>query len=126
MQVIGIDTIGAMLKEIAEFLNLPDSKLYTGHSFRVTSVTMLANAGCTSVILQNHGGWNSAKVAQGYVANSVNNKRKICDQIMQNMCENTSCNTSATEAMKKLKLNKPASLPSKASVNLQIDGCSLQ
>ena len=41
MQVIGINTIGAMPKEIAEILNLPDSKLYTGHSFRVTSVTML-------------------------------------------------------------------------------------
>ena len=87
---------------------------------------MVAHAEGTNVILQNHGGWNSAKLAKGYEANSVNNKRKICDQIMQNVFEDTSCDTSASEAMKNLKFNEPASLPNKASINFQTDGCSLQ
>ena len=61
MQVIEINKIGAMPKEITEFLNLTDSKQYAGHSFRVTSATVLTNTGGTIVIIQNRGGWNSAK-----------------------------------------------------------------
>ena len=61
MQVIGINKIGAMPKEITEFLNLTDSKQYAGHSFRVTLATELTNTGGTIVIIQNRGGWNSAK-----------------------------------------------------------------
>ena len=43
--------LGDMPKQVAKFLNLPDIDKYTGHSFRVTSATMLANAGGTSIML---------------------------------------------------------------------------
>ncbi|XP_063544513.1 uncharacterized protein LOC134752749 isoform X5 [Cydia strobilella] len=36
-QVIGINRFGAMPKEIAEFLKLPDAKSFTGHTFRAVS-----------------------------------------------------------------------------------------
>lgn len=44
-QVIGINTFGAMPKLIAKYLGLPQPERYTGHSFRRTSASMLADTG---------------------------------------------------------------------------------
>ncbi|KAJ8706480.1 hypothetical protein PYW07_012558 [Mythimna separata] len=43
-QPIGINKFGAMPKEVAKFLGLPDADCYTGHSFRKTSATLLADS----------------------------------------------------------------------------------
>ncbi|XP_048002607.1 uncharacterized protein LOC125239148 isoform X1 [Leguminivora glycinivorella] len=43
-QVIGINKFGAMPKEIAEFLKLPNAKMYTGHSLRLVSRTSSTEA----------------------------------------------------------------------------------
>ncbi|KAL0851950.1 hypothetical protein ABMA28_000232 [Loxostege sticticalis] len=44
-QAIGINKFGHMPKEIATFLGLLDAESYTGHSFRRTSATLLADSG---------------------------------------------------------------------------------
>lgn len=55
-QVTGKNKIGNMPKEIANYLNLPDPQAYTGHSFRRTSATLLANSGFDITTLKLHGG----------------------------------------------------------------------
>ena len=42
---------------LAEYLELPDPELYTGYSFRRTSVSILANAKADVERLKRHGGW---------------------------------------------------------------------
>lgn len=84
-QAIGINKFGNMPKEIARFLNLPDADLYTGHTFRRTSATLLADSGADITTLKRHGGWRSSNVAEGYIENSVDNKLKIGKQIAQSI-----------------------------------------
>lgn len=109
-QVIGKNKLGSMPKEIAEFLSLPDASMYTGHSFRRTSTTILADSGVNISTIKRHGGWKSTSVAEGYVEESVNNKRKVCNRIVDAInAESTSNNTfddSDDEAPKKKKSKK--------------------
>lgn len=44
-QVIGKNKLGGMPKEIAQFLKLPNPEGYTGHSFRRSSATLIADEG---------------------------------------------------------------------------------
>lgn len=74
-QVIGINTFGAMPKTIATYLGLTNPDTYTGHSFRHTSATMLADVGADLLTLKRHGGWKSDKVAMGYVEDSIEKKK---------------------------------------------------
>ncbi|KAJ3655680.1 hypothetical protein Zmor_014801 [Zophobas morio] len=73
-QCVGINKIGSVPKNIAEYLGLPDPKQYTGHCFRRSSATILVDAGGDLLALKRHGGWRSSSVAEGYVDNSVKNK----------------------------------------------------
>lgn len=82
-QPVGINKFGSMPREIAEYLNLPDPKNFTGHSFRRTSATLLVDAGGDITTLQRHGGWKSTTVAFGYIADSIKNKKRICEQITE-------------------------------------------
>ena len=66
-----------MSRIIATFLNLDNPKLYTEHSFRWTSATLLADSGANITTLKRHGGWKSDSVAEGYIEESVGNKAKI-------------------------------------------------
>ncbi|XP_057327935.1 uncharacterized protein LOC130669182 [Microplitis mediator] len=86
-QPIGKNTITEVPKKIAEFLKLPDASSYTGHCFRRTSATLLANAGASLTTLKQHGGWRSSTVVEGYIENSLCNKTKIFNQIV-NSSEN--------------------------------------
>lgn len=80
-QPIGINKFGSMPKEIAKFLDLADAESYTGHSFRRTSATLLANSGADIMTLKRHGGWRSNNVAESYVEDSIQNKKEICAKI---------------------------------------------
>lgn len=71
---IGINTIGKVPKNIATYLNLPNPELFTGHCFRRSSVTHLANSGGDLITIKRHGGWKSSAVAEGYIDNSTKNK----------------------------------------------------
>ena len=53
----GINKIGCVPKEIAEFLKLADPKLYTSHALRRSSASAAANAGCSVEAIQRLGAW---------------------------------------------------------------------
>lgn len=74
-------------KEIAEFLNLPNPKQYTGHSFRRTSTTLLSNSGANMQSIQDHGGWKSTTVAKKYCADSDMEKFKRARAITKSIRE---------------------------------------
>lgn len=81
-QSVGINTIAAIPKKIAEFLKLRNPLTYTGHCFRRTSATLLADAGADSTLLKRHGNWKSSSVAESYIENSVENKLRIASKIV--------------------------------------------
>ncbi len=58
-QVVGKGTIGTWPSKIAKYLKLLNKSNYTGHSFRRSSATFLANKGVDVLGLKRHGGWKS-------------------------------------------------------------------
>lgn len=76
---IGLNTIGKMPKDIASFLKLPDPQLYTGHCFRRSSASHLANKGGDLLTIKRHGGWKSSAVAEGYVEASMKKKVEVAN-----------------------------------------------
>lgn len=94
-QVIGINKFGRMGKEIATYLKLPNPEKYTGHALRRSSATLVANAGASMTTLKRHGGWKSASVAEGYIANSERNKMEIAKKIATQISADNYCVTSS-------------------------------
>lgn len=82
VQPVGINTFGKMPYMIAEFLKLPDPKLFTGHCFRRSSTSLLAESGANITTIKRHGGWKSSSVAEGYIEDSLKNKDKIARNIL--------------------------------------------
>lgn len=82
-QNVGINTFGKMPCNIAGYLGLKNPELYTGHCFRRSSATLLANSGCNITNIKRHGGWKSTSVAESYVEESIENKRKIAENILK-------------------------------------------
>lgn len=82
-QVIGKNKFGNMPKDIATYLNLPNPELYTGHCFRRTSATLLADSGANITTLKRHGGWRSDQVAEGYIEDSIQNKYHVTQRITE-------------------------------------------
>lgn len=80
-QLVGIHSLEKIPKAIAEFLGLAEPSLYTGHSFRRTSSTLLADGGADDVTMKRHGAWKSSSVVQGYLADSISNKIEIAKKI---------------------------------------------
>lgn len=81
-QVVGKGTIGTWPSKIAQYLELQDPASYTGHSFRRTSATLLANKGVDVLGLKRHGGWRSSTVAESYVEDSLQNKIQFAEKIL--------------------------------------------
>lgn len=82
-QVVGINMFGKIPSKIAEYLKLENAKDYTGHCMRRSSATFLADSGADVLTLKRHGGWKSNTVAEGYVEESVEGKKKIADLILR-------------------------------------------
>lgn len=80
-QVVGVHKIGQIPSLIAKYLELPNSQAYTGHCYRRSSATLLANTGADMRIIKSHGGWKSSTVAEGYVEDSIENKKQISNAI---------------------------------------------
>ncbi|HYT46389.1 MAG TPA: site-specific integrase [Methylomirabilota bacterium] len=80
-QVVGINNFGACPSRVARFLNLPEAEKYTGHAFRRTSATIMANGGMSIDELKRQVGWKSSAVAAGYVEESTVNKVKVSNII---------------------------------------------
>lgn len=91
-QVIGINKFGNVPKKIAAFLNLPDTQLYTGHSLRRSSTTILSDTGANLTEIKQHGGWKSSAVAEQYIEDSLNNKIKRGQKIFQSLTTSKTTN----------------------------------
>lgn len=81
-QVIGINKIRNTPKEIATYLKLSEAESYTGHCFRRSSATLLADSGADFASLKRHGGWRSSTVAEGYIEESIEKKIVISNSIL--------------------------------------------
>ncbi|KAJ8980057.1 hypothetical protein NQ317_012897 [Molorchus minor] len=86
-QPVGKNTMGKIPSVIASYLKLPDVACYTGHCLRRSSATLLADAGVDITTIKRHAGWKSTTVAEGYVENSIENKTKIANQVLESMTE---------------------------------------
>jgi hypothetical protein len=80
-QNMGHNTIGKIPKNVATFLKLNNVASYTGHTFRRTSATILAENGGDLLSLKRHGGWKSATVAEGYIEQSIADKKRIAGMV---------------------------------------------
>lgn len=124
-QPIGKNKLAKMPCEIAKFLNLTDPQAYTGHSFRRSSATLLADAGADLVTIKQHGGWKSSTVAEGYIENSTTRKRKVGNLITSGI-ELSSASSSKNEAPFQLPLktrNQPATVnvPATSTITAPIE-----
>ncbi|KAK4875617.1 hypothetical protein RN001_012039 [Aquatica leii] len=79
VQPIGINKMGEMPKVIASFLNLENPEQYSGHCFRRSSASELANRGGDILTLKQHGGWKSSSAAEGYIETSKKRKVEVSD-----------------------------------------------
>ena len=67
-QPMGVNSMAKIPEKVAHFLGLEGN--FTGHCFRRTSATILADAGANHLQLKRHGRWKSTSVAEGYIDNS--------------------------------------------------------
>lgn len=79
--VSSLDIVGK-LHHSARSNKLAEHQKYTGHCFRRSSTSLLANAGAELSVIKRHEGWRSGCVAEGYIKASVANKCKIAHQIL--------------------------------------------
>lgn len=81
-QVIGKNKFSGTPKAIATALKLLEPERFTGHSFRRTSATLVANSEPNITILMQHGGWASPGVARSYCDSSLQTKERIFQHIV--------------------------------------------
>lgn len=81
-QCVGINNFGKMPSEIAAYLHLRNPERYTGHSFRRSSATFLADSGEEITNIKRLGGWKSTLVAEGYLEESEKRKENLCNKIL--------------------------------------------
>jgi hypothetical protein len=70
-QPVGVNTIGGIPKKIATALGLSEPANYTGHCFRRSSASLLADAGADMHTLKRHGGWKSDNVTEKIIATKI-------------------------------------------------------
>lgn len=80
-QPFGHNSIAQFPKKIALCLQLKNASGFTGHCFRRTAATLLANSGCDVLQLKRMGGWKSSSVAEGYVDSSLEGQLKISNML---------------------------------------------
>lgn len=76
-QPMGIHLIRKFTVKVAEFLNLPNAELYTGHSLRRSGANTLAEAGVSTTQLKKHFNWKNEGTALRYVDNTESSKLSI-------------------------------------------------
>jgi hypothetical protein len=81
-QVVGVNTFGKCPFLVAKYLNLPDAKKFTGHAFRRSSATIMANSGMSVDELERQVGWKSSTVAASYVEESIENKLSVSRRVV--------------------------------------------
>jgi integrase len=68
---LGRSTLAEAPRHVAEFLELPNARNYTGHGLRAAGAMQLANNGGTSVEIMMYGNWTSESAARGYLREST-------------------------------------------------------
>lgn len=124
VQNVGINKFASMGRQIATYLNLPNSNLYTGHSFRRSSATILVDAGGDITALKRHGGWKSTSVAEGYIDNSMANKMNTANKILQAVEQDTNITPNIQHTTQTSNLNKAIIDQDSTSTILNISNCS--
>lgn len=76
-QLMGKNSIAKIPKEVAKFLDLPNSERYTGHGFRRTSTKILVNTGVGIETLKRRSIWKTNSACELYIQNSLAQKRKV-------------------------------------------------
>ena len=80
-QPVGKNTLGSIPRLIARLLKRKDERSFSGHSFRRTGATILADTGVSRLILKRAGRWQSDTVAEGYLAQSLSSKNTISNAV---------------------------------------------
>lgn len=93
-QRVGQNSIAKVPQIVANSLGLENPKSYTGHSFRRSSTTALAESGADILTIQRHGRWQSSTVAERYMSESVFHRVGVAQRI----CYEAQTSTSHTEA----------------------------
>lgn len=119
VQPVGIHKIGGVPAAVAKFLELPNHTSYTGHCFRRTSATLLANSGATIDGIKRHGGWRSSTVAEGYVDESEKMKINTASKILGSRENEPSTSTSWQPSVSSAVQPSPPMQPSTSSTLLQ-------
>lgn len=76
-QPYGHNSISNFPHKIASYLKLNNVTTFTGHCFRRTAATLLANNGGDVLQLKRLGGWKSSGIAESYVDHSLDGQLKI-------------------------------------------------
>lgn len=71
-QHVGINKILEIPSLIAKWLGKEFFEGYTGHCFRRTSATLLANAGGNMTSFKRYGGWKTTAIAESYIEEKKN------------------------------------------------------
>ncbi len=79
--VVGKNTLRNYPKQIALRLGLPNHSKFTSHSLKRSGITFMANSGMNVNEIKRHTGHKSDKVVEGYVYNSLLQKRKASDAL---------------------------------------------
>lgn len=116
-QFVGIHKIGGIPRKIATFLKLENSETYTGHSFRRSAATMLAENGGDLLTLKKFGGWKSSAVAEQYVEESVVKKIKISKQLF-NSTESASTATTSSNGIDLVEKEEISNTTSKSETDI--------
>jgi hypothetical protein len=80
-QVVGVNTIAEVGKDIAKWLQRDDYTNFTAHCFRRSGSTLMANSLISKPLLQVAGNWKSDKAAEKYIAESEETKTEIANKI---------------------------------------------
>jgi len=81
---LGINTIKKVPKDVATTLGL-DASLYSGHSFRCTGATLLADAGGTIEDIKRSGFWKSDTVARRYIRVTTQQQRRTAQLLVSEL-----------------------------------------
>ena len=95
-QPIGKNTVSQFPRTIATILKLPEASEYTGHSWRRTSITIMADAGLSIPQIRSVSGHKSSKVLEGYVEASTAMKEITSGALALGAIGNSSSKSSAS------------------------------
>jgi integrase len=78
---MGKNTLSSIPSEVAFFLGLSEYENYTGHCFRRSGATILADSGVNKITLKRAGRWKSDSACDGYIEESKDSKIQIASAI---------------------------------------------